>query len=546
MKTPASARRAKIVATFGPSSSSPEMIARLIRSGVNVVRLNLSHGTRDEHRELVRRVRRVADEERQFVAIMIDLMGPRYRLGQMDGEVMLRRGRRVTMGRAGANVDLPLDDGSILRHLAKGERILLDNGLIAARVVAKERGRVVLKVSSEGPVSSRKGINLPDSKLPFRISDKDDADLAMAVEENADYVAASYVGEARDVVKVRKALQAHGGDIPIVAKLERGRAIENLDAIVDASDAVMVARGDLGVEVPLHEVPILQKRIVDLGWRKSKPVIVATQMLESMMQNPRPTRAETSDVANAIYDGADAVMLSGETAAGRYPVEVVETMARIVVEAEHHRLETDSSEAARSGGALRAFDLEPPVRPGTLEISETISAAAVLAARQLGARYIVALTQGGFTVRMLAARRPSTSVVALTQNRQSARRLQLVWGIVPIFMSGEVHHHDEVVRLVDDHLLDAKLADPGDRIALLMGDPIQSRPPTNLLRLHTVRNREGASEARSSAKTQARKRSAPKKAVEKKAKQRRTAKKKTARKRSAAKAASSRTKGKSK
>ena len=489
MKNPASTRRAKIVATVGPSSSKPEMIARLIRSGVNVVRLNLSHGTRDEHRELVRRVRRVAEEQRQFVAVMIDLMGPRYRLGKIDGEIMLRRGRKVTMGRSGSNVDLPLDDGSILRYLAEGERILLDNGLIAAKVVEKQRGRVLLKISSEGPVSSRKGINLPDSKLPFHISEKDRSDLAMAVEEDADYVAASYVGEARDVVKIRKELKSCGGDIPIVAKLERGRALENLEAIVDASDALMVARGDLGVEVPLHEVPILQKRIVDLGWRKGKPVIVATQMLESMMQNPRPTRAETSDVANAIYDGADAVMLSGETAAGRYPVEAVQTMARIVVEAEHHRLEADSSEAARSGGVLRSFDLEPPVRPGTLEIPETISAAAVLAARQLGARFIVALTQGGFTVRMLAARRPSTSVVALTQNRQSARRLQMVWGVIPVFMSGEVNHHDEVVRLVDDHLLDAKLVKAGDRIALLMGDPIQSRPPTNLLRLHTVRNR---------------------------------------------------------
>ena len=451
------------------------------------MRLNLSHGSRDEHRELVRRVRAVALQEQRFVAVMIDLMGPRYRLGQIDGKVMLRAGKTVTVG-SGTGVDLPLDDSSIVRHIKVGERVLIDNGLVEAVVTEKGRGRFSIKIKSGGNVTTRKGINLPDTKLPFSISKKDVDDIAMAVDENADYIAASYVGHARDVRKIRAVISKTGGDVPIVAKLERATAIDNLEDIVGASDAVMVARGDLGVEVPLHEVPVLQKRIVDLGWRMGKPVIVATQMLESMMENPRPTRAETSDVANAVFDGADAVMLSGETAAGDYPVEAVQTMNRIVCTAEAHRLETDSSDAARHGrGALRSFDLEPPVLPGTLEIPETISAAAVLGARQLGARYIVALTQGGFTVRMLAARRPSTPVIALTQNRQAARRLQMVWGVIPVLMQGEVRHHDEVVGLVDDHLHASKLAKAGDCIAILMGDPIQGRPPTNLLRLHRVR-----------------------------------------------------------
>ncbi len=475
------------MATVGPSSSSEVMIARLLAAGVNVVRLNLSHGTRDEHRELVRRVRTVALREERFVAVMIDLMGPRYRLGKIDGKLKLRAGSTVTVG-SGTAVDLPLDDASIVRHIKVGERVLIDNGLIGAVVTEKGRGRFSIKIKSGGKVSTRKGINLPDTKLPFSISQKDIDDIAMAVEENADYVAASYVGHARDVRKIGSVIAKAGGEIPIVAKLERTTAIDNLEAIVEAADAVMVARGDLGVEVPLHEVPVLQKRIVDLGWRMGKPVIVATQMLESMMENPRPTRAETSDVANAVFDGADALMLSGETAAGLYPVEAVETMDRIVRTAEAHRLESDSSDAARHGlGALRSFDLEPPVLPGTLEIPETISAAAVLGARQLGARYIVALTQGGFTVRMLASRRPSTPVVALTQNLQAARRLQMVWGVIPVLMQGEVRHHDEVVGLVDDHLHASKLAKAGDCIAILMGDPIQGRPPTNLLRLHRVR-----------------------------------------------------------
>jgi pyruvate kinase len=303
-------RRAKIVATLGPASADRSSLSRLLRAGVDVVRLNVSHGERDQHRQVIRLVRELDRELSRFTAVVVDLMGPRYRLGQVAQGVVLRRGQTVTLGSAkGAELDL---DDDILEHVRTGERVLIDNGLVEMEVLAKRRGLLRAKVVSGGPVSTRKGINLPDSDLPFSVSAKDRADIEMAVEEQADYLAASYVGSARDVAAVRTAGERAGGALPVIAKLERGRAVDHVEEIVVASDAVMVARGDLGVEVPLHRVPVIQKRIVEAGLRHAKPVIVATQMLESMMEHPRPTRAESSDVANAVFDGADAMMLSGD------------------------------------------------------------------------------------------------------------------------------------------------------------------------------------------------------------------------------------------
>jgi pyruvate kinase len=480
-------RRAKIVATLGPASADRSSLSRLLRAGVDVVRLNVSHGERDQHRQVIRLVRELDRELSRFTAVVVDLMGPRYRLGQVAQGVVLRRGQTVTLGSAkGAELDL---DDDILEHVRTGERVLIDNGLVEMEVLAKRRGLLRAKVVSGGPVSTRKGINLPDSDLPFSVSAKDRADIEMAVEEQADYLAASYVGSARDVAAVRTAGERAGGALPVIAKLERGRAVDHVEEIVVASDAVMVARGDLGVEVPLHRVPVIQKRIVEAGLRHAKPVIVATQMLESMMEHPRPTRAESSDVANAVFDGADAMMLSGETAAGRYPLEAVRTMDRIIREAEGHQRERSDELLAVRGRALAAgpFDVEMSTEGGNQGIAETIAAAAVLSARQLGARRIVALSQGGYTVRRVSSHRPSTPVIALTRDPATARRMQLVWGARPLFLDDEVTHHDEVVSCVDRHLLAARLARVGDCVAILMGDPIQERPPTNLLRLHRVR-----------------------------------------------------------
>ncbi len=489
-------RRAKIVATLGPASSGERTIGRLLKSGVDVVRLNLSHGDHDQHRELLARVRRAAQDLSRHIPVIVDLTGPRHRLGQIEEGRVLKRGERVAIGDPSQGVDLPVDDPELVGHLRRGERVLIDNGLIELKVESKKGLRAMARVVTGGPVSTRKGINIPDSSPPFTISDKDRADLGLAVEAGADYLAASYVGRADDVEALRSLVARLGASLPVIAKLERGRAVAHIDEIVAAADAVMVARGDLGVEVPLHRVPVLQKRIVEAGRRLGKPVIVATQMLESMIEHPRPTRAESSDVANAVLDGADALMLSGETAAGRHPVEAVRTMARIIREAEGYRRKR-SQAGARRGSRARPLataplspgetELDAPAPDSSFEIADAVSAAAVSTAQSLAVRRIVAFSQGGFTARMIARYRPVAQILAFTTDRRVARRAQLLWGVRPLMIREEVEHHDEVVELVERRLLAEKLVKPGEAIVVLMGDPIRERPLTNLLRVHRVR-----------------------------------------------------------
>jgi len=485
-------RRAKIVATLGPASDSEPVLGRLLRAGVDVVRLNLSHGSHEEHRARIARVRRLADAQRRHVAVLFDLMGPRFRLGVIpDGPRLLRKGERVVLGEPGRGVDLPVDDPEFLGYLEPGERVLVDNGRVELRVNAKRRGRVEARVVHGGPIATRKGINIPDTDLPFTISRKDRADLAFAVAEGADYLAASYIGRGEELERLRAVARRAGRELPIVAKLERARAIEHLDEIAEAADAVMVARGDLGVEMPLDQVPVLQKRIVAAGRRLGKPVIVATQMLESMIDQPRPTRAEASDVANAVFDGADALMLSGETAAGRYPVETVRTMDRIIRQAERYRWAPGQREGWAAGP-------ERPLSPGVteklserdthLEVADVVCSSAVHAATQLGAKCIVAFSQGGFTARMIARYRPAVPIVVFTNDPGVARRMQLVWGVYPALVDEHVEGVTAVVRVVDRRLLAARLVRPGDPVVILMGDPIRDRPLTNLLRVHRVRH----------------------------------------------------------
>lgn len=473
--------RAKIVATIGPATADHRTLLRLLKAGADAIRINLSHGSRKEHRESVARVREASAELDLHVPVILDLMGPRYRLGRMSEPVELRKGRRVSIGPSDSEVELPVDDDDLLRYLEPGNRFLIGDGLVELKVVEAGADGVVARVVNGGKVSSRKGINLPDSDLPFAISDKDRHDLKMAVELGADYLAASYVGAADDLASLRRIMRRAGGEVPLIAKLERARAISNLDEIVESSDAVMVARGDLGVEVPLHRVPVLQKQIIESGRMYGKPVIVATQMLESMMSNPRPTRAESSDVANAVFDGADALMLSGETAAGRYPIDSVKTMARIMLEAESHRW------------AARATDREvrplahPRLSRNDTSLADVVAAAAVSSTRNLEVRQIVAFSQGGFTARAIARYRPETPICVLTTDPRVARKVQLVWGVRPLLLDAGVRHHDEVVDRVDRELLAAKLAKIGEIIVVLMGVPIRDRPLTNLMRLHRVR-----------------------------------------------------------
>lgn len=484
-------RRAKIIATLGPASSSEPMLGQLFDAGVDVVRLNLSHGSSHEHRETIGRIRNVARDKGLYVPILLDLMGPRYRLGEVpDGPRRLTGGETVTLATEATDVAIPLGDSDLLRHLRPGQRLLIDGGLVELEITDTFESRAEAVVVIGGPISTRKGINLPDTELPFEISGKDRNDIALAVEEQVDYLAASYIGQAADLDQIRQLVRQAGGDLPLMAKLERARGVANLEEIVAAADAVMVARGDLGVEVPLHRVPVLQKKIIDSCLRNGKPVIVATQMLESMMEHHRPTRAESSDVANAVLDGADGMLLSGETAVGRYPVATVETMARIICEAEAYAYQTHpgGSEAAvltlaekaahAAGGAGRPFEGSG--------IADAIARAAVFTAANLGVRQIVAFSQSGFTARLLSRYRPRAPILAFTASHEVARRVQMLWGTRPIVVRDNVTSHEEIVELVERHLLATGMVAPGEKLIIVMGEPIQDKPLANLLRLHEV------------------------------------------------------------
>ena len=474
-------RRAKIIATLGPSSSDARTIRRILQAGVDIVRLNLSHGSREEHRDLVQRTRQVAMSLERQVPIMLDLMGPRYRLAEIpEGERRLQPRQQVTLGSDASAVDVPIDSPDLLQHLKPGERILIGDGLLELQIVGRRRHRVAAKVISGGLITSRKGINLPDSDLPFEISSKDRADIRLAVEEKVDFLAASYVGCAQNVEAVRRAVKRARGDLLLVAKLERGRAVDHLEEIVESADAVMVARGDLGVEVPLYTVPVLQKRIIDAGCHYGKPVIVATQMLESMIDNPRPTRAEASDVANAVFDGADALLLTGETAIGKHPVKTVRTMVEIITEAEGY--------AAKRGSTVRLELLSQAenLGGGLPEIADAVARAAVFTAKHLGVRQIVVFSQSGFTARLIARYRPTVPILAFTISEAVARRVQLLWGVRPLILSEEIKPGSDIVALVERHLREARLVRRGESLIILMGQPIRDRPLTNLMRIHRV------------------------------------------------------------
>jgi pyruvate kinase len=487
-------RRAKIMATLGPASTEEGVLRGLVRAGVDLFRLNLSHGSQDEHRKTLELVRRVATEEGCHLPIVMDLMGPRYRLGVLpDTQRTLEAGQEIVLSSEPSATDLPVDE-NVLKHLQADERMLIDSGLVELRVVSNEGARVRARVINGGPVRTRKGLNLPDTNLPFEISDKDSADIRFAVEAGADYLAASYVGEAAHIEMLRSVVTAAGGRIPLIAKLERAAAMDHLEDITEAADGLMVARGDLGVEVPLPTVPVHQKRIVAAGRRAGKPVIVATQMLESMIEQPRPTRAEATDVANAVFDGADALMLSGETAMGKYPVTVVQTMANIILEAEAYALETATGDPSLQplghADARRTFQLDPSSHEDTeadLDVPDMVSAAAVYAADELKIRRIVAFSQSGFTARLVARYRPTSPVLAFTPDERVARQLQLVWGVRPLVTDTEVGTLDELVQMVERNLRDAHLAAPGERVLILMGHPIRDKPLTNLMRVHRIR-----------------------------------------------------------
>lgn len=465
--------RAKIVCTLGPATSSPETIRKLIDAGMDVARLNMSHGSHEDHERSYRMVREAADRTEHSVAIFADLQGPKIRLETFaDGPVELATGDSFTITTRDVEGDATICGttySGLPGDVSEGDPILIDDGKIRLRVTSVEGEDVHTEVIVGGSVSDHKGINLPGVAVNVpALSEKDEDDLRFALRISVDFIALSFVRSASDVDRVREIMKEEGVMLPVIAKIEKPQAIDNLEEVIKAFDAFMVARGDLGVECPLEDVPFLQKRVIERARRDAKPVIVATQMLESMISNPAPTRAEASDVANAVLDGADAVMLSGETSVGDYPVEAVETMNRIIDSTESHELKK-----------MAAIDWQPKTRGGV------IAKAAAEVADRIGAKYVVAFTQSGDSARRLSRYRGAIPVLAFTPEDKVRSQLSLTWG-VETFRTAPVEHTDEMVRQVDEQLLQIGRVEEGDLVVIIAGSPPGIPGSTNALRIHRM------------------------------------------------------------
>ncbi len=466
-------RRAKIVCTLGPATSSPSRIRELVDAGMDVARMNLSHGTYDDHEKVYRMVREASDATGHGVGIFADLQGPKIRLGTVEGgPLLLEEGQQFTITTRDVEGDASVCSttyAGLPGDVAEGDQVLIDDGRVHLVVVSADRTDVVTRVVVPGPISDHKGINLPGVAVSVpALSEKDKADLRWALRLTVDFVALSFVRSAADVDDVREVMREEGVFLPVIAKIEKPQAIENIEEIVDAFDGFMVARGDLGVECPLEDVPFLQKQVIDVARRHAKPVIVATQMLESMISSPRPTRAEASDVANAVLDGADAVMLSGETSVGQYPIETVETMGRIIESTEDHGL-----------ARMTAIDWQPRTRGGV------IAKAAAEVAERVGAKYLVAFTQSGDSARRLSRYRGPVPMLAFTPVDVVRSQLSLSWGI-ETFKAPPVEHTDEMVRQVDEALLRINRVTEGDLVVIIAGSPPGIPGSTNALRIHRM------------------------------------------------------------
>ena len=472
-------RKTKIVATLGPSSSRPEQIGRLVDAGVDVFRLNFSHGANDDKAKVIDIIRSIAGRKKKAVGILADLQGPKIRTGRMEnGALPLRKGDSISIttdelkGRPGLISTiykaLPAD-------VKPGSRILLDDGLIEFKVQSIEGNTVHCTVIHGGILKDLKGINLPgvDVSSPS-LTVKDRIDLEFCLQKKVDYIALSFVRKAEDVEDIKRIIHERGLSIPVIAKIEKPEAIKNFSSILKVTDAVMVARGDLGVEINAEKVPLIQKNIIRACNEAGKPVITATQMLESMILHSRPTRAETSDVANAIIDGTDAVMLSGETASGGYPVEAVRTMVKIALDVE-------------KSGLWSTLPNDPPKKGRS--VATAVAEAACHAAAAVNARAIVVFTQSGGTAALISKNRPQLPIIAFTPSEDIRRRLALYWGVrsLPV---GAMSDSDQQIALVDETLLATGFGKKGDLVVITMGVPIGSRGSTNLMKVHTLGSHE--------------------------------------------------------
>lgn len=466
-------RRAKIVATLGPATSSYENLRAIIDAGVNVARMNLSHGSYEVHEEVYANVRRAAADAEKPIAVLVDLQGPKIRLGKFaNGPHELAVGDIFTITTEeieGTKEIVGTTFKGLPQDVKPGDFLLIDDGKVKVKVLDTDGVRVRTEVVVAGPVSNNKGINLPGVAVNVpALSEKDEADLRWGLGLGADYIALSFVRDARDITRVHEIMAEEGRKIPVIAKIEKPQAVDALEEIIDAFDGIMVARGDLAVELPLEQVPVVQKRAVELCRRMAKPVIVATQMLESMTHSPVPTRAEASDVANAVLDGADAVMLSGETSVGEYPVVTVQTMARIVESTEEHGLER-----------IAPLGTKPRTQGGAL----TLAAAEV--AEFVEAKFVCVFTETGDSARRMSRLRERIPMKAFTPDEGIRRRMNLTWGIES-FIVDRVQHTDAMYKQVDEILLEKKLASIGDKVVVISGSPPGISGSTNDLRVHVI------------------------------------------------------------
>jgi pyruvate kinase len=461
------------VCTLGPAVNTPERIRALVDAGMDVARMNLSHGSYADHEQVYKMVREASDRSGHGVGIFADLQGPKIRLGRVaDGPVLLEGGQEFTITTRVVPGDAKVCSTTYLGlpgDVSPGDPVLIDDGRVRLEVLSVDDTDVLTRVMVAGPVSNNKGINLPGVAVSVpALSEKDKEDLRWALHMTVDFIALSFVRSATDAEDVRAIMREEGVSLPVIAKIEKPQAIDNIEEIVDAFDGFMVARGDLGVECPLEDVPFLQKQVIEVARRHAKPVIVATQMLESMISSPRPTRAEASDVANAVLDGADAVMLSGETSVGSFPIETVETMARIIASTEDHGL-----------ARMAAIDWQPRTRGGV------IAKAAAEVADRIGAKYLVAFTQSGDSARRLSRCRGSIPMLAFTPVPVVRSQLALSWG-VETFLGEPVEHTDEMVAQVDEHLLRVGRVHEGDLVVIIAGSPPGIPGSTNALRIHRM------------------------------------------------------------
>lgn len=469
-------RRTKIVCTIGPASERVPTLIRMIRAGMNVARLNFSHGTHEDHARRIAAVREAAAKTGQNVALLLDTKGPEIRLGYLEQEkVLLEVGKKVVLTTEeikGTAEILPVTYKGLPRDVMEGDTILIADGLIELRVTGKSRKQVECEIISGGEITSQKGVNLPgvNVNLPA-LTERDVDDILFGIKQGMDIIAASFIRKANDVLAIRQIVEESGADLDIIAKIESREGVANVDEIIKVADGIMVARGDLGVEIPVEEVPLVQKKIIEKCNRAGKPVITATQMLESMIQHPRPTRAEASDVANAIFDGTDAIMLSGETAAGKYPVEAVQTMARIAERAESS-LQYDEILRRKAVALART-------------VTDSISHATCTIAADLDAAAIITSTETGYTAKMVSKYRPKAPIIAVTPDQAVLRKLALIWGVQPLLMP-RVLDTDSMITAAIQASLDSGYISPGDLVVITAGVPVGVHGTTNLIKVHTA------------------------------------------------------------